>query len=224
MSVNFGHAAARCVRSASSSPPAISRWASPLPARSRSPTGKQPNPSTTSECCPSTAGRCAPHSASTCRPRLLPRSRTTSSSYVRAWRMHRPRRSSSSAMRGLIAGGSLRPATGRVLAEAGLLDGRRATTHWIRAGELRARYPNVRVEEDRIFVADGPVSTSAGMTAGIDLALALIEEDLSLEAARTVPRRLVLYHRRGTEGRRTLPQSNEEAIMAPIWPVPAALT
>ena len=83
-----------------------------------------------------------------------------------------------------------------VLAEAGLLDGRRATTHWARAGELRSRYPNVRVEEDRIFIADGPVWTSAGMTAGIDLALALIEEDLGLEAARTVARRLVLYHRR----------------------------
>jgi transcriptional regulator GlxA family with amidase domain len=83
-----------------------------------------------------------------------------------------------------------------ILAEAGLLDGRRATTHWDRAGELRARYPNVRVEEDRIFIADGPVWTSAGMTAGIDLALALIEEDLGLEAARAVARRLVLYHRR----------------------------
>jgi transcriptional regulator GlxA family with amidase domain len=83
-----------------------------------------------------------------------------------------------------------------VLAEAGLLDGRRATTHWDRAGELRARYPKVRVEEDRIFIADGPVWTSAGMTAGIDLMLALIEEDLGLEAARTIARRLVLYHRR----------------------------
>jgi len=83
-----------------------------------------------------------------------------------------------------------------VLAEAGLLDGRRATCHWSRAGELRARYPKVRVEEDRIFIADGPVWTSAGMTAGIDLALALIEEDLGLEATRTVARRLVLYHRR----------------------------
>jgi transcriptional regulator GlxA family with amidase domain len=83
-----------------------------------------------------------------------------------------------------------------VLAEAGLLDGRRATTHWVRAGELRARYPKVRVEEDRIFIADGPVWTSAGMTAGIDLALALIEEDLGLEAARSIARRLVLYHRR----------------------------
>ena len=83
-----------------------------------------------------------------------------------------------------------------VLAEAGLLDGRRATTHWDRAGELRARYPKVRVEEDRIFIADGPVWTSAGMTAGIDLVLALIEEDLGLEVARTVARRMVRYHRR----------------------------
>lgn len=83
-----------------------------------------------------------------------------------------------------------------VLAEAGLLDGRRTTTHWVRAHELRARYPKVRVEEDRIFIADGPVWTSAGMTAGIDLALALVEEDLGLEAARAVARRLVLYHRR----------------------------
>ncbi|WP_207005712.1 GlxA family transcriptional regulator [Trinickia mobilis] len=83
-----------------------------------------------------------------------------------------------------------------VLAEAGILDGRRATTHWVRADELRVRYPNVRVEEDRIFIADGPVWTSAGMTAGIDLALALIEEDLGREAARNVAHRLVLYHRR----------------------------
>lgn len=83
-----------------------------------------------------------------------------------------------------------------VLAEAGLLDGRRATTHWNHAGELRARYPNVRVDEDRIFIADGPVWTSAGHAAGLDLALALIEDDLGREEARAVARRLVLYHRR----------------------------
>jgi transcriptional regulator GlxA family with amidase domain len=83
-----------------------------------------------------------------------------------------------------------------VLAEAGLLNGWRATTHWVRAAELRAHYPNVRVDEDRIFIADGPVWTSAGMTTGIDLALALIDEDPGLETARTVARRLVLYHRR----------------------------
>src|SRR5260221_10458568 len=67
-----------------------------------------------------------------------------------------------------------------VLAEAGLLDGRRATTHWHRARELQARFPKVKVEEDRIFIVDGPVWTSAGMTAGIDLALALIEKDFDV--------------------------------------------
>lgn len=82
------------------------------------------------------------------------------------------------------------------LAAAGLLDGRRVTTHWMRARELQQRYPAVKVEEDRIFIADGPVWTSAGMSAGIDLALALIEEDLGLEAARGIARKLVLYHRR----------------------------
>ncbi|ADH91047.1 transcriptional regulator, AraC family [Ancylobacter novellus DSM 506] len=83
-----------------------------------------------------------------------------------------------------------------LLAEAGLLDGRRATTHWLRARELAERFPMIKVEEDRIFIADGPVWTSAGMSAGIDLSLALIEEDLGIEAARAVARKLVLYHRR----------------------------
>jgi len=83
-----------------------------------------------------------------------------------------------------------------MLAEAGLLDGRRATTHWNRARELRAMFPKVRVEEDRIFIADGPIWTSAGMTAGIDLALALIEKDLGADVARAVARNLVVYHRR----------------------------
>jgi transcriptional regulator GlxA family with amidase domain len=83
-----------------------------------------------------------------------------------------------------------------LLAEAGLLDGRRATTHWARARELQARFPAVHVEEDRIFIADGNIWTSAGMTAGIDLALALIEEDIGIEAARGVARKLVMYHRR----------------------------
>src|SRR5207245_11001941 len=71
-----------------------------------------------------------------------------------------------------------------VLAEAGLLDGRRATTHWNAARKLQARFPNVKVEEDRIFIVDGPVWTSAGMTAGIDLALAMVEKDLGAEVAR----------------------------------------
>jgi transcriptional regulator GlxA family with amidase domain len=83
-----------------------------------------------------------------------------------------------------------------VLAEAGLLDGRRATTHWMYAREMAVRYPRVKVEEDRIFIADGPIWTSAGMTAGIDLALALVEEDLGIEAARHIARKLVVYHRR----------------------------
>jgi transcriptional regulator GlxA family with amidase domain len=83
-----------------------------------------------------------------------------------------------------------------ILAEAGLLDGRRATTHWYRARELQARYPKVKVEEDRIFIIDGPVWTSAGMTAGIDLALAMVEQDLGEDVARAVARKLVVYHRR----------------------------
>jgi transcriptional regulator GlxA family with amidase domain len=83
-----------------------------------------------------------------------------------------------------------------ILAEAGLLDGRRATTHWNAARDLRARFPKVKVEEDRIFIVDGPVWTSAGMTAGIDLALAMVEKDLGADVARAVARKLVVYHRR----------------------------
>ena len=83
-----------------------------------------------------------------------------------------------------------------VLAAAGLLDGRRATTHWRRAQTFQARFPAVKVEADRIYVKDGPVWTSAGITAGIDLALALIEEDHGGETAAQVARELVVYHRR----------------------------
>ena len=83
-----------------------------------------------------------------------------------------------------------------ILAEAGLLDGRRATTHWAHARELQARFPRVKVQEDRIFTRDGKVWTSAGMTAGLDLALALVEEDLGPETARAVARKMVVYHRR----------------------------
>ncbi|PKR53653.1 GlxA family transcriptional regulator [Thalassospira marina] len=83
-----------------------------------------------------------------------------------------------------------------VLAAAGLLDGRRATTHWAYAREMEQKYPKIKVEEDRIFIKDGPVWTSAGMTAGIDLALAFIEEDFGSDIARTVARKLVVYHRR----------------------------
>jgi transcriptional regulator GlxA family with amidase domain len=83
-----------------------------------------------------------------------------------------------------------------ILAEAGLLDGRAAATHWRHAAMLQQQYPRVRVDGDRIFAQDGPVWTSAGITAGIDLALALIEDDLGREAARATARELVVYHRR----------------------------
>src|SRR3984885_16156811 len=66
-----------------------------------------------------------------------------------------------------------------LLAEAGLLDGRRATTHWFHARALRQRFPAAQVEEDRIFITDGPIWTSAGMSAGLELALGLIEQDLA---------------------------------------------
>lgn len=83
-----------------------------------------------------------------------------------------------------------------ILAAAGLLDGRRATTHWMWSRELQERFPQVRVDGDRIFTRDGNIWTSAGITAGIDLALALIEDDLGKELARSVARLLVVYHRR----------------------------
>lgn len=83
-----------------------------------------------------------------------------------------------------------------ILAEAGLLDGRRATTHWAYARDLQKRFPKVKTEEDRIFIIDGPVWTSAGMTAGIDLALAMIEKDHGADLARLVAKKLVVYHRR----------------------------
>ena len=82
------------------------------------------------------------------------------------------------------------------LAEAGILEGRRATTHWFYSAELQQRYPRTRVEADRIYIADGPVWTSAGMTACIDLALAMVEEDLGVEVSRNIARKLVVYHRR----------------------------
>ncbi len=83
-----------------------------------------------------------------------------------------------------------------ILAAAGLLDGRRATTHWRRAAEFARAYPQIRVEPDRIFVRDGRVWTSAGITAGIDLALALVAEDLGEAAAKRAAQQLVVYYRR----------------------------
>jgi len=83
-----------------------------------------------------------------------------------------------------------------VLAAAGLLDGRRVTTHWRGCAELARRYPALTVEPDQIFVRDGTVYTSAGVTAGIDLALALVEEDLGRPAALAIAQNLVMFIRR----------------------------
>jgi transcriptional regulator GlxA family with amidase domain len=83
-----------------------------------------------------------------------------------------------------------------LLAEAGLLDGRRATTHWCRTRQVERQYPLVRLEPDRIWVRDGHFWTSAGITAGIDLALALIREDLGPSVAKDVARQLVVHAQR----------------------------
>ncbi|MGW3349105.1 GlxA family transcriptional regulator [Nonomuraea rubra] len=83
-----------------------------------------------------------------------------------------------------------------LLAEAGLLDGRRVTTHWARAERLAREYPAVTVEPDPIFIRDGHIWSSAGVTAGMDLALALVEEDRGQQVALDVARHLVLFLRR----------------------------
>ncbi len=83
-----------------------------------------------------------------------------------------------------------------LLAAAGLLDGRRATTHWAAAQELARRHPEVQVDPEPIFLRDGNIWTSAGVTAGMDLALALVEEDLDRDAALQIARHLVLFLRR----------------------------
>lgn len=82
------------------------------------------------------------------------------------------------------------------LAEAGLLDGRRATTHWRWAQEMSKRYPQVTVEADALFIREGNIYTSAGVTAGMDLALALVEEDLGHRLALSVARHMVLFLKR----------------------------
>ncbi|MGY1942802.1 GlxA family transcriptional regulator [Nocardia asiatica] len=85
-----------------------------------------------------------------------------------------------------------------VLAEAGLLDGRRATTHWLACAALAQRFPRVRVDADAIYLRDGPIVTSAGVTAGIDMALALVEEEHGAELARSLAKHLVVFlHRPG---------------------------
>ena len=103
--------------------------------------------------------------------------------------------------------------TGAFLAaEAGLLDGRRVTTHWARAAQLAAEFPSLDVDPDPIYIRDGKFWTSAGVTAGIDLALALVQEDLGVEVAQTVARWLVMFlHRPG----------GQTQFASPVW-VPRA--
>ena len=97
------------------------------------------------------------------------------------------------------------------LADAGLLDGRRATTHWAFVDRLSHGFPEVTVEGDSLFVEDGPIWTSAGMTAGVDLALSMIERDIGVDAAFEVARMLVLGERRHARHR----QRSETMRLAP---------
>lgn len=104
-----------------------------------------------------------------------------------------------------------------LLARAGLLDGRPATTHWASCADLEARYPAVRVERDPIFVRDGNVATSAGVTAGLDLALALVEEDLGRRVALQVARHLVVFLQRpGGQAQFSAQLSAQTADRAPL--------
>lgn len=83
-----------------------------------------------------------------------------------------------------------------LVAQMGLLEGKRATTHWAYARQLREEFPGIRVEDDRIFINEGAVWTSAGLTAGLDIAVALVEKDLGADIAQAVARRMVMHHRR----------------------------
>ncbi|MFI1200074.1 GlxA family transcriptional regulator [Streptomyces sp. NPDC020883] len=95
-----------------------------------------------------------------------------------------------------------------LLAAAGLADGRRVTTHWSRAGQLVRQHPELQVDCDPIFIRDGRVWTSAGVTAGMDLALALVEDDLGQDIARAVAQELVLFLRR---------PGNQSQFSVPLW-------
>ncbi|MFI6938253.1 GlxA family transcriptional regulator [Streptomyces sp. NPDC050418] len=104
-----------------------------------------------------------------------------------------------------------------LLAAAGLLDGRRATTHWGFCEALARRHPEVEVAPDAIYVRDGRVATSAGVTAGIDLALALVEEDLGRDTALLVARVLVVFLRRpGNQAQFSAQLSAQTAQRAPL--------
>jgi transcriptional regulator GlxA family with amidase domain len=102
-----------------------------------------------------------------------------------------------------------------LLAKAGLLSGRRVTTHWGAADTLRARYPSLHVDPDPIFIQDGNIWTSAGASAGIDLALALVQEDLGHHTAMQVARSLVVYLRRaGGQSQYSVPLAAQVAMDA----------
>jgi transcriptional regulator GlxA family with amidase domain len=104
-----------------------------------------------------------------------------------------------------------------LLAAAGLLDGRRVTTHWAYCDRLRERYPAVDVDPDPIFIKDGNLSTSAGITAGIDLALALVEDDLGRDMALAIARELVVFLRRpGNQAQFSAQLSAQVAKRAPL--------
>jgi transcriptional regulator GlxA family with amidase domain len=99
-----------------------------------------------------------------------------------------------------------------LLAQAGLLDGRRVATHWYRAERLAARFPGVVVDTEALYLRDGDVWTSAGVTAGVDLALAMVEHDHSAELAQVIARHLVMYLRR---------PGGQSQYAAPVFTAPA---
>ncbi|MGI9031877.1 MAG: GlxA family transcriptional regulator [Ilumatobacteraceae bacterium] len=104
-----------------------------------------------------------------------------------------------------------------VLAAAGLLDGRRATTHWARAQRLARQHPAIEVDADPIWIRDGDVWTSAGVTAGIDVSLALVEDDLGVDVAETVARWMVMFLRRpGGQSQFAAPVWRSRAQVAPV--------
>nr|WP_100549924.1 MULTISPECIES: GlxA family transcriptional regulator [unclassified Pseudomonas] len=84
-----------------------------------------------------------------------------------------------------------------VLADAGLLKGKRVTTHWLHIPEFKKRHPTIKIDDDRLFIVDGQIWTCAGMSAGVDLALAMVENDLGIDLVRRVARKLVIPQRRG---------------------------
>jgi transcriptional regulator GlxA family with amidase domain len=109
-----------------------------------------------------------------------------------------------------------------LLGAAGLIDGRKVTTHWSYAEELSARFPSARVDADRIFIRDGPLFTSAGVSACIDLALALIEEDHGRDLAVSVARHMVMYLKRpGGQSQYSVPLTAQARARSPIARVQA---